>query len=622
MRERAWHPSVSVTSSSPFAKETVNEIILWRMGLRTKDVGYYAETPDGGYRPVDYAESRRATLGLAAALRARGLQRGDRVALQADVRHEWATCDFANILAGLVTVGIYPTCTADQVRYILDHSESRWLVIEADKYLAPLTDVINGCERLDLVVSMEDDAVAPEGLRPPMVALSELIDQGAALLADGGEEEVLDEARAAEPDDLMMIVYTSGTTGPPKGAVLSQRNIFSVCEAVMNHIPFDDDERGLVYLPLAHSLQRTTLYIGLRMGGTGYYLSDIPRIGEVLPIVQPTRFVAVPRILEKIHGRAVARIEELSGFPRMVADWAFGVGRQVSALQQRKQQPGLLLELQRKVADRLVFSKIRAKLGGRVRLIISGGAPLAVHISEWFHAAGMLVIEGYGLTETSAPATSNTPDDFKFGTVGKPLPGTEVMVADDGEVLIRGPGVFLGYYKDEAGTAAAFNEDGWFRSGDIGELDDDGFLKITDRKKELIITAGGKNISPANIENLLKEHPLIGQALVHGDNKPYLVTLIALEPDDAAEWAEAAGLPERDVAALAKHPAVLEAIDRHVADVNARLARYETLKKHRVIEVPFGPDNGYLTPTLKLKRRAILKDFGDVVEDLYTAPRA
>jgi len=610
-----------VTANTPFRKKTVNEIILWRMSLATKDVAYHAETPDGGYRPVYYAESRRTMLGLAAALRARGLERGDRVAIQADVRHEWATFDFANIMSGLVTVGIYPTCTPDQVRYILDHSETRWLVIEAGKYLEPLVDVLNACERLELVVSMEDDAVAPAGLTAPMVALSELFEEGGALLDEHGDEGVLGAAREAEPDDLMMIVYTSGTTGPPKGAVLTHRNIFSVCEAVMDHIPFDDDERGLVYLPLAHSLQRTTLYIGLRMGGVGYYLSDIPRIGEVLPIVQPTRLVAVPRILEKIHAKASARIEELSGFRRAVADWAFGVGRQVSALAQRGEQPGLLLELQRRVAERLVFSKIKERLGGRVKLIVSGGAPLAPHLSEWFHAAGMLVIEGYGLTETSAPATSNTPDDFKFGTVGKPLPGTDVMIADDGEILIRGPGVFTGYYKDDAATEAAFTDDGWFRSGDIGEIDSDGFLKITDRKKELIITAGGKNISPANIENLLKGHPLIGQALVYGDNKPYLVALISLEPEDAAEWAEAAGLSERDPAALAEHPAVLEAIDRHVTSVNAKLARYESLKRHHVVSTPFGPENGYLTPTLKLKRRAILKDFGDVVERLYEAPR-
>ena len=603
-----------------FAQNTLAELLLWRLDESQEVVPFHVEDGSGGFRPVTYAENRRAILGLAAAMHARGLGRGERLALLADVSHEWLTVDFADLLTGVITVGIYPTSTPEQVRHILQHSGARWLVVQRH-HLDPLLPVIADCPELEVVAVPRGREGLPAG-EERLIALEDLLAEGGRLLDEGGELPVIDRARSARPDDLAAIVYTSGTTGLPRGAMLTHRNLLSVTTSVADILPFGAADRGIVFLPLAHVLQRYTIYLGLRMGLVGYLLSEIPRLPEAMPRVKPTILVAVPRVLEKIHDKAQARAEELSGFRRAVFQWAFDVGLQISAMRRAGRSPGRLLRARLRLADRLVLRKVRAALGGEIRLIISGGAPLSPHLSEWFHAAGMLVVEGYGLTETSAPATTNTPDAFRFGTVGKPIPDTEVAFADDGEVLIRGPGVFVGYFRDPEASAAAFTDEGFFRTGDLGELDADGFLKITGRKKDLIVTAGGKNVSPTNIENVLKSHPLVGQAVVVGDGRPCLTALISLEPEDGADWARSRGLGARTVAELARAPEVVAAIERHVSDTNARLAPWEAIRRHAVLPVAFTQPGGHLTPTLKVKRPAILRDFGDVVEELYDRSRA
>ncbi len=603
-----------------FDRNTLAELLLWRLNESPDQVPFWVEDETGGHRPVSYAENRRSILGLAAAMHDRGLARGDRLALLAGVSHEWLTVDFADMLTGVVTVGIYPTSPPEQVRYILQHSGSRWLVVQR-RHLDPLLPVLADCPELELVVVSGGGPALPRG-DGRLISLEELLAEGGRLLDGGGELPVLERASDAKPDDLATIVYTSGTTGPPKGAMLTHENLLSVTVSVADILPFGAGDRGVIFLPLAHVLQRYTIYLGLRLGLTGYLLSEIPRLPEVMPAVRPTLLVAVPRVLEKIHDKARAKAEELSGFRRAVFDWAFDIGLQASAVRRAGRQPGRFLRARLALADRLVLRKVRAALGGELKLIISGGAPLAPRLSEWFHAAGMLVVEGYGLTETSAPATTNTPDAFRFGTVGRPIPGTEIDLDEDGEVLVRGPGVFAGYFRDDEATEAAFNERGFFRTGDLGRLDDDGYLRITGRKKDLIVTAGGKNVSPSNIENVLKSHPLVGQAMVIGDERPFLTALISLEPEDAADWARSRGLRARAVSELVREPAVLDAVARHVDDTNARLGPWETIKKHAVLPVAFTQASGHLTPTLKVKRRAILRDFGDVVEGLYGRPRS
>jgi long-chain acyl-CoA synthetase len=598
--------------------QTLAELILWRLEGSADEIAFFVEDGRGGHRPVPYGENRRALLGLAAVQRARGLVLGDRVGLLADVRHEWLTVDFGNQLAGTVTVGVYPTSTPDQIEHVLGHSACRWLVIQRD-HLPPLVEVLTRCPALELVV-LVGPGPDPE-LPVPTIDFGALLDEGEALLDAHGELAVIDRAREVGPDDLATLVYTSGTTGPPKGVMLTHRNLVHVTLSVAGIMPFQRSDRAVVFLPLAHILQRYTLYLGLKMGLGGYLLSDIPRLPDVMRSTRPHLLVVVPRVLEKIHAKAMARADELNPRRRVIFEWAFDIGLQRAALQRAGKRPDWFLRARHRVADRLVLGKVRAALGGSLKVVISGGAPLAPRLSEWFHAVGVLVVEGYGLTETSAPATANTPDAYRFGTVGQPIPDTEVRLADDGEVEVRGPGVFGGYYRNEQASADAFTGDGFFRTGDVGSIDEDGFLRITGRKKDLIVTAGGKNISPSNIENVLKDHPLVGQAMVHGDQRPYLVCLVALDPEDAVEWARAEGLAARTVGELAAHPRVLAEIARHVSDVNARLAPYETLKRHRLLAVPFDQPSGYLTPTLKVKRAAILNDFADVIDALYAPLR-
>jgi long-chain acyl-CoA synthetase len=599
-----------------FARETINHVLLWRIENVERDVVYYAETPEGSFVAVSPQQARRNNTGWAAALLRRDLPVGTRVAILASVRAEWVECDIGNLLARLVTIGIYPTSTPDQIAYILQHSESRVLVIGDQAEMDRCASVLGQCPKLDLIVTMDSDVDVPEGLDVEVATLEEVRREGDAALA-GGDQWLLDHAAQAEPDDMITLVYTSGTTGPPKGAVLTHRNLFHVTDAVNSIFRFRDDQVGLVYLPLAHILQRYAVYQGLRFGGVGYYSSRMTALGELLPEIKPHVLAAVPRVLEKIHAKAQARVETMSPFRQQVFRWAFRIGLAVTAKERRGQTPTWWELVQRRVADRLVFRKIRARLGGNIEFIVSGGAPLAPELATWFQAAGLLVIEGYGLTETSAPATTNTPDVQRIGTVGKAIPGTVVKLDTDGEILVKGAGVFQGYFKDEAATAAAFDEDGFFRTGDIGEIDDDGFVTITDRKKDLIITAAGKNIAPANIENLLKQHRLVGQAMVHGDRRKYLTCLLSLCPEEAPLWAAEQGLEDPSLAGIAALERVQTDLEEHVQAVNARLARYESVKKWTLLPLAFEIDNGYLTPTLKLKRRTITQDFREHLDAFY-----
>ncbi len=602
-----------------FDRETVNEIILRRLQDPTDRVQGYTEVPGDGFRPITVGEDRSVTLRLAAALHARGLARGQAVAILAGVRHEWVQWDFANLLARLVTIGIYPTSTPDQALYLLQHSESRVLVLENQEQLDSLTELLAECPTLELIISLDGELGNQPNQGIELLSMASFLDEGTKALEQQGEDAVIERAREAEPDDIATLVYTSGTTGPPKGAMLTHRNLFHVTETVADIMDFTPADRSMVYLPLAHVLQRYSVYLGCRIGITGYYTTRLKELGDVIAEVRPTVFVGVPRVFEKIHARAVATAGSMSPLRQRIFARAFETGHEFAARQREGRRAGFWLHLRHMFFDRLVFAKIRAKLGGCVRMAVSGGAPLALQIALWFEAAGILVVEGYGLTETSAPATTCRPTAYRHGTVGQAIPDTEVRIASDGEIEVRGPGVFQGYFKDESATASAFTEDGFFKTGDIGELDTDGFLKITDRKKDIIITAGGKNVAPANIENLLKEHPLIGQAMVCGDRRPYLVGAISLDPEEAPLWAEQRGLNVIGLKNLCEERSVCAAIEEHIAACNARLAPYETLKKWLILDVPFIPENGYLTPTLKLRRRVIVEHFGTQLDALYDA---
>jgi long-chain acyl-CoA synthetase len=398
--------------------------------------------------------------------------------------------------------------------------------------------------------------------------------------------------------------------------VISHGNYRAMLDMVNEVSVIEEEELTYLFLPLAHSFAVLIQFASFDLGTTiAYWERDPLKIAANLVEVRPTYFPSVPRIFEKIYTAATAKAESAGGLGKRMFDWAIGVGKRVRELERQGRQPGPLLRLQYAIADRQVLSKIRSLFGGRLRLAVSGAAPINPEILRFFDAAGVLVLEGWGMTETSTAATISTPEDFKIGTIGKPFPGCEIKVAEDGELLVRGPNVFQGYYKNSEATREAL-VDGWLHTGDIGEIDEDGFIKITGRKKDIIITAGGKNITPANLEAEIKQHPLVSQCVVIGDRRPYLVALVTLDAEEAVSYAKQHGLPE-DPEALASNPQVNGAIDAHIEKVNSKFARVEQVKKVRILPHDLSQARGELTPTLKVKRAAVAAEYEREIEELY-----
>ncbi|MBI4704244.1 MAG: long-chain fatty acid--CoA ligase [Deltaproteobacteria bacterium] len=635
--ERRPHESVShrhAVVSSGFARGT--SVLAWRahgmpMPMRAT-IAHLAHDQqerhagrvvfhhyrDGHWQPVTWRQAAEQSHAIAAGLWELGCRRGDKIAILSESRYEWCLVDLAVLGLGGVVVGIYAASTAEQARYILEHSESRVLFVEDAHQLAKIAPLRDRLPRLGTVVCIAPPAEpAPANGPGDCLSLSALCEKGRAL--GEREPELLDRClEAVQPEDTATIVYTSGTTGPPKGAVLTHRNLFEIADVTCRAMDLGQRDVSAVFLPLAHSLQRVALYAGLRAGVTGYFAPSLERLSETWQQAQPTIMASVPRIFEKIHARILQGLAEQPAHRRAVFRAAVALGRAVGRRRQRGERVPLPLGAAHAALDRLVLSRLRDRIfGRRLRYLISGGAPIGRELLEFFHALGVLVLEGYGLTETSAPATVNRPDAYRLGTVGRPLRGTEVKIAADGEILIRGPGVFREYFKDAEATAQAFDPDGWFCSGDIGEIDEDGFLRVTDRKKDIIVTAAGKNVAPQNIENLLKADPLLGQVMVHGDRRNYLTALIALDPENLRRWAEEHGRAGASPAELCREDGVQAAVQAIVDDRNRELARYETVKKFRIVPEDFTVDNGMLTPTLKIKRRVIEQRYAALLDEMY-----
>jgi long-chain acyl-CoA synthetase len=440
-------------------------------------------------------------------------------------------------------------------------------------------------------------------VRVELPALREIVgfDELPAFEAQGRSYPELEPDEVRE-DDLATLIYTSGTTGPPKGCMLSHRNLVTAALRVKTHLQGQSDT-VLLFLPLAHSFARIVHHSAAFHGATLVLVSDAARVPEALAKTRPTILPAVPRVYEKIHANTLGEIERSTGAKRAIGRWALGVGANASRLRRAGTPLPPLLRLQLQVADKLVFSKVRDRLGGRVRLGVSGAAPLGIDVLEFFHSLNMLVIEGYGLTETSSSLSVNDPDDYRFGTVGHAVDGCEVRLDVDGEILVRSETIFSGYYKEPEATAAAFTEDGWFRTGDVGQIDDDGWVKITDRKKDLIITAGGKNIAPQNLENALKGSRFVSQALIVGDRRPYVTALITLDPLEL----KTAGREPREL--------VQEIVD----NVNRDRVRVEQIKRFTILPRDFSQEEGELTPTLKLRRKVVYEHFASEIEQLYSS---
>jgi long-chain acyl-CoA synthetase len=583
----------------PGAARTVAE--LWRRATSepAPNPPFLVEAEDG-WRAVDWGEAARRVDALAGGFLSLGIGKGDRVAIMCRTRLEWALSDFALLSIGAVVVPVYTARPAEERLHILADSGARLLVAETAGEYARVEHARAELTALEQVVGID-------GVPGADLSLDELESRGREHLRL--RPQSLTEARVAiEDEDCLTIVYTSGTTGPPKGCVLTHRNWCSMVERIIR-IPglVEPGDRVVLHLPLGHVFARLVEFLGARLGLTIAFCPDSARVARALRTARPTIVPSVPRVYETVYHSLRSGFEEAAGARRWLIDRALAVGREASRRRRAGERLGLRLVFELALADRLVFSKVRAGLGGKLRVAVSGGAPLSPEVAEFFHALGVLVLEGYGLTECTAVVSVNRPDRYRFGTVGLSVPDVEVEIAADGEVLVRGETVFRGYHGDEEATSAVLTDDGWLRTGDLGALDD-GFLSIVDRKKEIIVTSNGANIAPQNIENALTASKYVSQALVVGDRRPHVAALLTVNRREARKVART----DEEVHAL---------VAQVVAGVNRRLGPEEKVRRFAILERDFLPEKGEVTPTLKVKRRVVEDHFRDEIDELYAMPR-
>ena len=591
------------TTATPATKSSTLADLLPKAAAEhpSSDV-FMFKTDAGTWKTMTFGEALDRVSNLALGLMDWGIVRGDRVAILGSTRAEWTICDLAAMSAGATVVPIYQTNSPAECQYVLEHSGSRVVIVENEDQLAKIREIRDSLPDLELVVMMlgsADDATAME----------ELEAKGA-----GGDRAALDQ-RISEvtPDDFCKIVYTSGTTGPPKGCLISHGNYRAMLDMADKVDILGPGEKTYLYLPLAHVFALLLQYGVVDVGGCiAYWEGDTTKIVPNLAEVRPENFPSVPRIFEKVHDMAKAASNE-GGAKGKIFDWALGVGTEYQQAIAEGRSPGALTKLKHGLADKLVLSKIREIFGGNVQLALTGAAPIDPEIITFFHAAGVPVYEAWGMTETSTGGTTNLPGASKVGTVGRALPGVELKLSDEGELLVKGPNVFKGYYRNEEATRETIR-DGWLHTGDIATIDDEGYVSITGRIKEIIITAGGKNITPVNIEAQVKRHPLVAQCVVIGDRRPYLVALVTIDPETAVTYAEENG---KDPAELYRDPEVIASIEAHVDEVNKNLAQVQQVKKISILPRDLSQEAGELTPTLKLKRPVIAEKYDGEIEELY-----
>jgi long-chain acyl-CoA synthetase len=570
---------------------------------------------DEVWESVTWRQASEAVKTIAAGLLALGIQPEDRVAIASATRYKWLLADLAIICAGAATTAVYPSTRSEDVVFILTDSGSRIVFAEDDTQLAKLHAHRDELPDVMTVVTFDGQ---PDG--DWVISLDDLQALGAKHLVD--HPAAVDESVAlVGPEQLATLIYTSGTTGLPKGVELPHRCWTYVGAAAASLDVLHQDDLQYLWLPLSHSFGKMLLAAQLHIGFASAVDGRVDKIVDNLAVVRPTFLAGPPRIFEKVHAKVVQTVEEEGGVKKRLFDWAFGVGHWVSAARLRGDTPSLLLRAEHALADRLVLAKIRELLGGRIRFLVSGSAALSPDVGHWFDAAGVLILEGYGLTETSAAACIVRPGDPAFGVVGPPVAGTEVKLAPDGEVLVRGPGVMRGYHNNPGATLEVLESDGWFATGDVGEIDAAGRLRITDRKKDLIKTSGGKYIAPQAIETMFRAVcPLASQMLVHGDARNYATALITLDPDALAQWGRAHGLAGTDYATLAADPSVQEYVHTCVDELNGRLNRWETIKDFRILDHDLSIEADELTPSMKVKRKVAEARHQRLIDDMYANP--
>jgi long-chain acyl-CoA synthetase len=563
---------------------------------------------NGQWAYISYLELGTLSSEIARGLISLGIECGDRVAILGLTAAEWTLADCGSLCAGAVVTPIYHTNSPEECEYVLGHSEAKLIFCENAEQAAKIERIRDRCPALEHVVLL--DQTCKEAF-----TLDELRRRGAEV----PPEAVQQRLAQVGSDDIATLVYTSGTTGPPKGCMLSHGNLLATTRMYVEQLHFNETHSLYQFLPLAHVLARVAQAVALSCGARViYWGGDATKIADELAATTPTHFPAVPRIYEKMHGVVIGRVADGPVAQRALFRWALDCGARARRALRQNRLPGLVNDLQYRLADKLVLAKVRAVFGSELQLALVGAAPIGRELLEFFDACGVLVLEGYGLTETCAAATINTVDAVRFGTIGKPLPGTEVSVASDGELLIRGPHVFKGYYKEPAATEETITPDGWLHSGDLGSVSDDGFVTITGRKKDLIITSSGKNITPVNIESSLRESRYITEAVVFGDNRPYLVAMLTLDADQAASLAARLGIAI-DPVTIARDPRVHAEIEKEVDAVNQKLARIEQVKRFAILDHDLSQVDGELTPTLKVKRAVVYQKYTEVFDGLYQA---
>ncbi len=566
-----------------------------------------------GWEALSWEQVGHQSFDLAAGLLALGLQREERVGLICSTRYEWILADLAVMCAGGATTSVYPSTEQSDVAFIISDSDSRFIFAENADQVAKLAAVRDQLPKVDKVIVIDGD-----GDGDWVMSWRDLARLGAEHLRDHpGSVDVVIASIA--PEALATLIYTSGTTGRPKGVELSQScwTYEGACIDAVEILTVDDLQ--FLWLPLSHSFGKVLLAAMLQIGFATAVDGRVDKIADGLAEVKPTFMAGAPRIFEKVRARVIQTAVGEGGAKAAIAQWAFAVGLQVSRRRQAGLEPVGLLKVQYAIADAVVFKKVRTRLGGNIRYLVSGSAALSSEVAEWFEAAGLLVLEGYGLTETSAGTCINRPHNWRFGTVGEPFPGSEIRIASDGEIQVRGPGVMRGYHRMPEQTSEVLDADGWFSTGDVGEIDEGGRVRITDRKKDLVKTSGGKYIAPSVIESRLKaSSPIVGHVVVHADKRNFASALITLDPDTAPQWAESEGLSD-DYFDLTSSPKVRVHLQERIDELNGSLNRWETIKQFRVLDHDFTVETGELTPSQKVKRRVVEHMYSDVLDDMYAA---
>lgn len=579
---------------------------FWRSVARHGEKTALLVKRDKQYRPITYTELGKRVYAFARALHELGVRKGDRVAILAENCPEWAITDWATLCLGAITVPIYPTLTAPQVGEIMCDSEPKVLVVSDKKQRRKASEAIEGTPLKPHIICIEPD---PDSGTP---SFEQMLNQPGTLT----ESDLQAMVEASQPDDIITFIYTSGTTGEPKGAMLTHSNLIPNIEGVLELIDWRPDDVFLSFLPLSHVFERMgghflPIYAGLTIA----YAESLFTLANDMVTVKPTLMLGVPRFYASVMDRILASVRQMPPLRQKLFYRMLEVGKVYAQCQRDGRSAPFSVRLQHGLLDKLVATKIRERVGGRLRYFVSGGAALPKEVAEFFHAFGILIIEGYGLTETSPVLTVNPPNAPRFGSVGKPIRGVEIRIAEDGEILARGPNIMLGYYNKPEATAAAIDPDGWFHTGDVGRMDSDGYLYITDRKKDIIVLANGKNVAPQPIENLLKQSELVQEAVVYGDGMSAPVVLIVPNMDSLRAFAKQHGI-DAEGDALLNHDAIQKRYRQELERVNRELADFQRLKGFRFISQPFSIETGELTPTLKVKRRVVAEKYAHLLQEM------